>query len=66
MAEKLRREGAELVVCITHMRLPEDERLCQETKGIDIVLVRHLLLFLLLFLFLFLFLFFINHHHHPI
>lgn len=40
-AARLRAEGAEFVVCLTHMREPEDIALCEGTTGIDVVLGGH-------------------------
>lgn len=33
--------SVDVVIALTHMRLPEDVRLCKESKGIDIVLGGH-------------------------
>eukprot|EP00501_MAST-03F_sp_TOSAG23-6_P000933 GSMAST32.ASY1.ANO1.969.1 assembled CDS len=42
LAEKLRAEGCDLVVALTHMRMPNDERLARETGDlIDIILGGH-------------------------
>lgn len=39
--QKLRQQGAELVVALTHLDLEEDRRLVREVKGIDLVLGGH-------------------------
>lgn len=41
VAQRLRREGADLVIALTHMRTPNDERLCAEVEEIDLVLGAH-------------------------
>ncbi|EFN55639.1 hypothetical protein CHLNCDRAFT_57826 [Chlorella variabilis] len=41
LAAQLREQGAELVVALTHMRLPNDMRLAREAPGIDLVLGGH-------------------------
>nr|ADD95791.1 hypothetical protein [uncultured organism MedDCM-OCT-S08-C288] len=41
LADELRAQGAGLVLALTHMRLPNDERLARETRGIDIILAGH-------------------------
>jgi len=41
VAQRLRREGADLVIALTHMRTPNDERLCAEVSEIDLVLGAH-------------------------
>lgn len=40
-AARLRERGAELVIALTHMRLPNDKRLAREATGIDIILAGH-------------------------
>jgi len=41
LAAGLRAEGAELVIALTHMRMPNDRRLAAEVEGIDLVLGGH-------------------------
>lgn len=41
LADELRRDGAELVVALTHMRVPNDERLAKEVPDIDIICGGH-------------------------
>lgn len=41
LAEELRSMGAEIVIALTHMRLPNDELLCREVPEIDLVLGGH-------------------------
>lgn len=41
VAASLREAGADLIVCITHMRLNEDQELCRKSKQIDLVLGGH-------------------------
>ena len=36
-----RESGAELVIALTHMRVPNDERLAREVSGIDLILGGH-------------------------
>ncbi|ELR12216.1 Ser/Thr phosphatase family protein [Acanthamoeba castellanii str. Neff] len=41
LASELRAQGAQLVVALTHMRMPNAEKLAQEVKEIDLVLNGH-------------------------
>ena len=41
LAKELRDEGAQLVVALTHMRVPNDQRLAREVQNIDLVLGGH-------------------------
>ncbi|BFZ13573.1 hypothetical protein BsWGS_16611 [Bradybaena similaris] len=41
MASDLRRSGAQLIVALTHMRVPNDEKLAQDVDGIDLILGGH-------------------------
>ncbi|KAI7838764.1 hypothetical protein COHA_007557 [Chlorella ohadii] len=41
LAAQLRAEGAEVVIALTHMRLPNDLRLAENVPGIDLVLGGH-------------------------
>uniref|UniRef100_A0A7S4PX53 Adenylate kinase n=1 Tax=Alexandrium monilatum TaxID=311494 RepID=A0A7S4PX53_9DINO len=41
LARQLREEGAELVLALTHMRVPNDELLAQEVEEIDMILGGH-------------------------
>ena len=41
LAQDLRRQGAEIVIALTHMRQPNDEKLCNEVEEIDLVLGGH-------------------------
>eukprot|EP00968_Pinguiococcus_pyrenoidosus_P026713 scaffold7328_cov314-Pinguiococcus_pyrenoidosus.AAC.52 len=41
IAAELREAGAEIVIALTHMRVPNDERLAQEGEGIDLILGGH-------------------------
>lgn len=40
-ARSLREAGADVVLALTHMRLPNDERLARESEGIDLILGGH-------------------------
>lgn len=39
--QKLREEGCEIVIALTHMRMPNDKRLTQKVEDLDIVLGGH-------------------------
>eukprot|EP00343_Euplotes_focardii_P012217 CAMPEP_0205834460 /NCGR_PEP_ID=MMETSP0206-20130828/50775_1 /ASSEMBLY_ACC=CAM_ASM_000279 /TAXON_ID=36767 /ORGANISM="Euplotes focardii, Strain TN1" /LENGTH=396 /DNA_ID=CAMNT_0053141477 /DNA_START=173 /DNA_END=1364 /DNA_ORIENTATION=- len=39
--KKLREEGCEMVIALTHMRLPNDKKLCDKVEDLDIVLGGH-------------------------
>lgn len=41
LAKELREEGAEFVIALTHMRVPNDRRLAEEAAGIDLILGGH-------------------------
>ena len=40
-AKKLKEEGCEIVIALTHMRLPNDEKLSQGVEDIDLILGGH-------------------------
>uniref|UniRef100_A0A0G4FXX2 5'-Nucleotidase C-terminal domain-containing protein n=1 Tax=Chromera velia CCMP2878 TaxID=1169474 RepID=A0A0G4FXX2_9ALVE len=41
LAKQLRAKGAELIIALTHMRAPNDEKLAREQEGIDLILGGH-------------------------
>ncbi|CAG5129813.1 unnamed protein product [Candidula unifasciata] len=41
LAMVLRRSGAQLVIALTHMRVPNDEKLAEDVDGIDLILGGH-------------------------
>jgi 5'-nucleotidase len=41
LAAELRADGAQLVVVLSHMRVPNDEKLASEVKGVDVILGGH-------------------------
>ncbi|KAM3136159.1 hypothetical protein pb186bvf_011781 [Paramecium bursaria] len=41
MVEILNQEKCDLIICLTHMRIPSDRKLLEEVKGIDLVLGGH-------------------------
>ena len=41
LSRELKSAGAEIVIALTHMRLPNDVKLAQEVKDIDIILAGH-------------------------
>lgn len=41
LAAELRKSGADIVIALTHMRVPNDTRLANEATGIDIILGGH-------------------------
>lgn len=41
LAAELRKDGAQLVVVLSHMRVPNDEKLANEVKGVDLILGGH-------------------------
>lgn len=41
IAKELREDGCDLVIALTHMRQPNDERLAREAEGIDLILGGH-------------------------
>ena len=41
LASQLREEGADFVIALTHMRMPNDTRLAQFSTGIDLILGGH-------------------------
>lgn len=41
LAKELRDEGAELIVAVTHMRLPNDQLFAQSVEGVDLILGGH-------------------------
>lgn len=40
-ARSLREAGADVVIALTHMRLPNDERFARESEGVDLILGGH-------------------------
>lgn len=41
LVSTLRTEGADIIIALTHMRLPNDERLVREVEGVDLLLGGH-------------------------
>ena len=41
MVEILNKEKCDLIICLTHMRIPSDRKLLEEVKGIDLVFGGH-------------------------
>eukprot|EP00128_Syssomonas_multiformis_P011845 Colp12_sorted_trinity150504_noHs@10225 len=41
LSKELRAQGCEMIIALTHMRQPNDERLCEEAEDIDLVLGGH-------------------------
>jgi len=39
--KRLREEGCEIIIALTHMRMPNDKKLTQKVKDLDIVLGGH-------------------------
>ena len=37
---ELKSQGAEVILAVTHMRVPNDTKLAEQVEGIDVVLVR--------------------------